>query len=127
MISLPIYSLRLLSETDSVSSVTGVFSLDANSGQLVTATSLDAATSYYTVTVRVSDGGTTVRRADSIIVVTVNDVNDQTPVFSATSYSATIDEAVARAGTWTGLQVSFLLNKTSNHRTINKMAIANYR
>ena len=75
-----------------------MFRVDPVSGEVSTLQTLDrdGGITSYTVTVKADDGGTSpITRA---ITVTLNDVNDNTPAFKSSSYSATLAESAATAG-----------------------------
>ena len=75
------------------------FSIDPTNGQIFTAKSLDyEQTNSYTVTVRAivdEDGGVATGLngySDASVLISVNDLNDNTPVFASSSYSVTVSE-----------------------------------
>ncbi|XP_041349529.1 cadherin-23-like [Gigantopelta aegis] len=86
--------------TDGGSSVAGIFSVDAISGQLTTITNIDRETpvAFYTVTARASDGGTPPKTIDTVLTININDINDNAPVFGSTSYSVSLLETATTAG-----------------------------
>lgn len=73
------------------------FALDAATGQLDTAvTTLDRETlDTYVIWCRVNDQGSPQRYADVNVTVTITDINDNPPVFSATTYAGSVAENTA--------------------------------
>ncbi|XP_017783736.1 PREDICTED: cadherin-related tumor suppressor [Nicrophorus vespilloides] len=70
------------------------FTLDADSGLLTLADTLDRETvDTYKLTVRASDG---IQYTDTVITIQVNDTNDNPPVFLENAYSFDIPENAAR-------------------------------
>lgn len=70
------------------------FSLDANTGRIYLARTLDYEnTTSYQLTVEVYDGGVPSRMAVTQVYVTVRDSNDNPPVFALPFYSAVLSEA----------------------------------
>ena len=70
---------------------TGTFNINAESGTIVTIKSLDREmVSNYDLTVQASDQGNPPLTATASVLITASDVNDNTPVFSQTSYTATL-------------------------------------
>ncbi|XP_046581094.1 protocadherin Fat 4-like [Haliotis rubra] len=66
--------------------VTGIFTLNAATGEMKTASTLDReSVTSYTVVVRATDGGTPARSVDDTLTITITDVNDNVPVFTAAS------------------------------------------
>ncbi|KAI9525461.1 hypothetical protein NQZ68_006008 [Dissostichus eleginoides] len=64
-----------------------------NVGKLVLCNPLDRETKEsYTLTVSVSDRGTPPLNSSAVVMVTVTDCNDNTPVFSSTGYHAQVSE-----------------------------------
>ncbi|KAG7237073.1 hypothetical protein INR49_032818 [Caranx melampygus] len=64
-----------------------------NLGKLVLCNPLDRETTEtYTLTVSVSDRGTPPLNSSAVVMVTVTDCNDNTPVFSSTEYHAQVSE-----------------------------------
>ncbi len=69
-----------------------LFSIDS-SGVVRTSSSLDSeTTSSYTLTLTASDSGQSQLSTNSTLVVVVEDVNDNTPIFPNTSYEVTVPE-----------------------------------
>ena len=70
------------------------FVLDAATGELDTAvTTLDRETlDTYIIWCRVNDQGTPQRYADVNVTITITDINDNPPIFSATTYSGSVAE-----------------------------------
>lgn len=69
------------------------FNLDSKSGALSTSRALDReSVSDYRLTVLVQDGGNPSLSATTVVTVSVLDLNDNTPTFSAVSYNAEISE-----------------------------------
>ena len=86
--------------------------MDPVSGEVSTLQTLDrdAGITSYTVTVKADDGGgSPITKA---ITVTLDDVNDNTPAFTSSSYSVTLAESAATAGA-SLVQVSFELDSGS--------------
>ena len=78
--------------TYQLSGAQGKFSIDSN-GQITLQSTLDRETNdYYSLVVTASDHGSPQMTSINVINVTVNDVNDQMPVFEATFYSIEIPE-----------------------------------
>ncbi|XP_078609705.1 protocadherin Fat 4-like isoform X2 [Branchiostoma floridae x Branchiostoma japonicum] len=71
----------------------GKFNIDETSGVVYVADTLDRETlGTYTLAIRATDQGTTARTADVTLSVTVDDVNDNSPVCSPDVYTATLPE-----------------------------------
>jgi len=71
----------------------GKFAIDSNTGVVTIAQALDyEITQSYTVEVTASDKGTLTMSDVTNVSITVNDVNDNAPVFQATPYTASIAE-----------------------------------
>ncbi|XP_071083747.1 protocadherin Fat 4-like [Haliotis cracherodii] len=85
--------------TDAGITVAGVLALGTSTGKLTTITTLDReSVTSYTVVVRATDGGAPARSVDDTLTITVTDVNDNAPVFTAASVltgSIPEDSAVA--------------------------------
>ena len=82
----------------SISSSTAVpFTIDSNTGEIYSTRRLDRDTenSMYEFNVTASDRGTPNRTSESIVVVTVMDLNDNRPVFDQPQYNASIVENTA--------------------------------
>ena len=72
-----------------------VFSVNAQSGQLMLQSALDYETQQrHDVIIRAHDLGTPSRSAQLSLTVRVQDVNDNSPHFSATSYRVSVQESV---------------------------------
>jgi hypothetical protein len=70
----------------------GLFAIDSSSGMITIATMLDHETaSSHSLTVQIFDA---ILSDTAIVTVTVTDVNDVTPLFAASSYSASVDNDV---------------------------------
>ena len=52
-------------------------------------------TSTYTLMVRATDKGSPALTDDTAVYITLNDINDITPVFSSTTYNASVYEGTA--------------------------------
>ena len=71
----------------------GSFRIDASTGEITSTQTIDReSTPSLNLTVQVSDSATVPLTDTSIISITVLDVNDNSPVFSAPSYSAELAE-----------------------------------
>jgi hypothetical protein len=83
-----------------VKGTAGSFLIDEVSGELFTNMSLDRETeTAYQLTVSVGDGGTPTLSSDVTVEITVNDLNDNYPVFQSSFYSKTIPEATSTGTT----------------------------
>ena len=72
---------------------TTFFSIDTSSGEIVSAQEIDRETTQsLTLTIIVSDNGTPELSDTSIVNINIVDVNDNSPVFGATSYLAYVLE-----------------------------------
>ncbi|XP_076447241.1 protocadherin Fat 4-like [Babylonia areolata] len=91
------YSLDSVVDSASSTAV-GVFRIDSVSGEVSTLQTLDrdGGITSYTVTVKADDGGAS--PLTQAVTVTLNDVNDNTPAFTSTSYSTTLAESAATTG-----------------------------
>ena len=101
-------------------------SVDQSSGELSLVKSLDYEKSHsYSVIVKASDHGG--RSTNAEVVITVLDVNDESPVFESTSYSASFPEGVLMSKILkvkatdadSGDSVSYQLTQSSNMFTIH--------
>ena len=73
--------------------VKGKFRVAGNTGAVTAAGKLDREQmASYSFTIRVSDNGRPSLKVDAPVTVTVNDINDNTPVFSRQEYSGRIAE-----------------------------------
>ncbi|CAL1540461.1 unnamed protein product [Lymnaea stagnalis] len=91
------YSLADVQD-DKSGTVTGLFSVDAISGRVTTLSKLDRdnGVSKYTFTIEATDGGTGPHVITSTVVVNIDNVNDNAPVFLSTPYSVkTVPETSA--------------------------------
>jgi hypothetical protein len=72
----------------------GVFAFDTTTGELRTRGVLDfeSGVDSYTLGVRASDGAFNALSVTCMVTVNVTDINDNSPLFNASSYSATIPE-----------------------------------
>ncbi|XP_033745663.1 LOW QUALITY PROTEIN: protocadherin Fat 4-like [Pecten maximus] len=71
------------------------FTVDSTTGIVSTTVILNAATqASYLLTVNAVDSGTTQRTGSCSVIITVNDINDQVPTFSQTTYNYDISEGV---------------------------------
>ena len=90
------------------------FSIDASNGRITVSQSLDfESQEVYNLRVYVSDNGIPSLSASATLVVTITDTNDNDPVFSETSYSATLPE-----NSLTG-EVVLVVNATDADSTSN--------
>ena len=75
---------------------TATFSIDSSTGVLQTTTALDyEAKATYSLIVQAVDGGATVNSATCLVKIAVNDVNDNSPVFTPVSVTVSLTEAAA--------------------------------
>ncbi|XP_076447693.1 protocadherin Fat 4-like [Babylonia areolata] len=95
-------SYSLVSVTDSGgSAVNNILALDESTGKVKTISQLDyEASTSYTFVVKAQDQGNSPKSVTKSLTLNLQDMNDNAPVFSSNTYSATIDEANARAKTW---------------------------
>ncbi|XP_067654380.1 cadherin-23-like [Haliotis asinina] len=75
----------------------GSFSIDASTGDLMVASELDTDSgtngeASYTIVVKASDNGATPRSVEGTIAVSLDNVNDNAPVFDETEYRANVSE-----------------------------------
>lgn len=71
------------------------FSVDPDTGQIKTGASLDRETkSAYSIEVSATDHGSPAKRATAFVYITLNDVNDNAPVFTKSLYIASLKENV---------------------------------
>ncbi|XP_055958239.1 protocadherin Fat 4 [Patella vulgata] len=69
------------------------FLIDASTGAITTSGALDRETSdTYVIRCRVQDKGSPIRSADVNVTITIQDLNDNTPVFDSTTYASTTIE-----------------------------------
>lgn len=74
----------------------GVFALDISTGQLTTKSRLDRETvAFYEIQVIARDGGTPPQSATATVFLSVQDVNDNSPVFYPKKYFVPINEDLA--------------------------------
>ena len=81
--------------------INSAFEVDSYSGQIFLRNSrLDRETSSrYELIVTAEDDGTPKRSADTKVIITVSDVNDNSPIFDKPEYTKTISESVAPGST----------------------------
>lgn len=73
----------------------GKFSIDPISGDITLTSALDyEVNSVYRLNVRAQDGGTPSRSATTLVTVSVEDVNDNAPIFPTTLYQRAVREDV---------------------------------
>ena len=79
----------------------GNFTVDSSTGYVTTTTSLDRETQdSYTLTLQTKDGGSPSRSTNATLIVTVQDINDNTPYFDPATYAAvTLSEDTAIGST----------------------------
>ena len=71
------------------------FTIDSTSGEITVDGDLDREViSEYTLTIRAQDGGNPARSDGSMVVITVNDINDNNPIFQRSSYTITVREDI---------------------------------
>ena len=71
------------------------FAIDSTSGEITVNGDIDREViSEYTLTIRAQDGGSPARSDISIVVITVDDINDNSPIFQRSSYTITVREDV---------------------------------
>lgn len=71
------------------------FTINASSGEIKLSAVLDFENAKeYQLTIKASDGGNPSRESTCEVVITVQDINDELPIFDPVSYSATIPEGV---------------------------------
>ena len=71
------------------------FVIDTNSGDIRTVSQLDyETTSSYTLTAIATDSGNPPKTAQALVSIIVTDVNDNTPVFSPSSYQVSVTDAL---------------------------------
>ena len=72
------------------------FAIDGTSGAITVNGEIDReAIGEYTLTIRAQDGGNPARSDVSTVVITVNDINDNNPVFQRSTYAITVREDVS--------------------------------
>lgn len=93
-VSAPNNAIRYAFVPGGGSSASDNFTLDATTGAIATAAVLDYETGprSYTFVVSATDGGTPARSTTVGVIVTVSDINDNSPTFTQASYVATVDE-----------------------------------
>ena len=71
------------------------FAIDSTSGIITVNGDIDREViGEYTLTIRAQDGGSPARSDRSIVVITVNDINDNSPIFQRSSYTITVREDI---------------------------------
>ena len=71
------------------------FAIDSTSGMITVNGDIDREViGEYTLTIRAQDGGSPARSDRSIVVITVNDINDNSPIFQRSSYTITVREDI---------------------------------
>ena len=71
------------------------FAINSTSGEITVNGDIDREViSEYTLTIRAQDGGSPARSDRSIVVITINDVNDNSPIFQRSSYTITVREDI---------------------------------
>ena len=80
-------------DTSTEQAVNDTFMLDPESGQVITAKSLDhEQREHYSFIIVATDEGNPPRSSTSRVLITVSDVNDEPPIFSQQQYVANISE-----------------------------------
>lgn len=75
---------------------TSSFSLDTSTGIITTATAIDYETrNIYTLQIEASDGGSPSLTSTCLVVVILNDLNDNAPVFEPDPYTLSISESTS--------------------------------
>ncbi|KAL8623685.1 hypothetical protein ACOMHN_046504 [Nucella lapillus] len=72
----------------------------------MTSLDTDAGVTSYTFVVKAQDKGQTPMSVTKTLMLNLQDVNDNAPVFSSNTYSATITDTIARTKTWAGHQLT---------------------
>ncbi|CRK90013.1 CLUMA_CG003735, isoform A [Clunio marinus] len=107
-------------DSSSGMSAAEVFSINPQTGAIITKTTLDReTTSGYSLTVTAKDGGNPSHSETTIVEIGVTDVNDNKPVFNVPMYHATIPED-ALIGT-SVIQISATDNDEEENRIIRYM------
>ena len=71
------------------------FTINSTSGVITVNGDLDREViSEYTLTIRAQDGGNPARSDGSMVVITVNDINDNSPIFQRSLYTITVREDI---------------------------------
>ena len=71
------------------------FAIDSTSGEITVNGDIDREViSEYTLIIRAQDGGSPARSDRSIVVITVDDINDNSPIFQRSSYTITVREDI---------------------------------
>ena len=83
------------------------FSVDASSGEVVTATALDfESVQSYVLTIVATDSGTPPLSSNATLTVLVEDINDNPPIFSEETYSLILNESTPIDSTLLQLEAS---------------------
>ncbi|XDV15742.1 hypothetical protein PO909_015754 [Leuciscus waleckii] len=89
------------------SSTPPVFSIDAESGNIILSEKLDyGKAKRYTLEVEGQDGGTPILTGNATVTVWVEDVNDKAPVFSKDQYDVSVYENLAGGTALVSLEVT---------------------
>ena len=71
------------------------FAIDSTSGMITVSGDIDREViSEYILTIRAQDGGSPARSDRSTVIITVNDINDNNPIFQRSSYAITVREDI---------------------------------
>ena len=108
---------------DPVSNTGGAFLIDPTTGSISVFSQLDAdspATSSFNLKVVATDKGEGSRTGTCLVLITVLDVNDKDPVFSLTTYTASISEGAVDGSTV--VQV-FAVDNDTSHNALIRYAI----
>lgn len=75
----------------------GMFAINQSSGEIYTIKDLDREIeSHYLLWIRVQDGGSPPLSTEITVNITVEDINDQTPIFEKQAYTASIPENMTK-------------------------------
>ena len=71
------------------------FAINSTSGMITVSGDIDREViSEYILTIRAQDGGSPARSDRSTVIITVNDINDNNPIFQRSSYAITVHEDI---------------------------------